>query len=193
MLCYIYYCNYIKVVPMKSRSASESVKTFDIIRQELTVKGFEPKLQTLDNVISLTVKNYFTVKIIAYQLVPPQCHRRNAAERAIRTFKETNVLMGQTLATSGNHNKYPADISSASAALRRRALPLTRGLQQNSFCSARMPSYRTRETRKAANLGSSPAAWIYTWSCHASLPVSKCIHLDKGQRTHRGYSRILSP
>jgi hypothetical protein len=25
---------------------------------------------------------------IAYQLVPPHCHRRNAAERAIRTFKE---------------------------------------------------------------------------------------------------------
>jgi hypothetical protein len=25
---------------------------------------------------------------IAYQLVPPHCHRRNAAEHAIRTFKE---------------------------------------------------------------------------------------------------------
>jgi hypothetical protein len=34
------------------------------------------------------LKNYFTVNDIAYQLVPPHCHRRNAAERAIRTFKE---------------------------------------------------------------------------------------------------------
>jgi hypothetical protein len=25
---------------------------------------------------------------MTYQLVPPYCHRRNAAERAIRTFKE---------------------------------------------------------------------------------------------------------
>jgi hypothetical protein len=34
------------------------------------------------------LKNFFTVDDIAYQLVPPHCHRRNAAERAIRTFKE---------------------------------------------------------------------------------------------------------
>jgi hypothetical protein len=42
-------------------------------------------------------------------------------------------------------------------------------------------------------LGPSRAAWIFTWSRHASLPVSKCIHFDNGQRKHRGYSRILSP
>jgi hypothetical protein len=88
MLCYIYYCNYIKVVPMKSRSASEWVKAYDSIHQELTVKGFKPKLQTLDNEASTALKNYFTANNIAYQLVPPRCHRRNAAERAIRTFKE---------------------------------------------------------------------------------------------------------
>jgi hypothetical protein len=34
---------------MKSRSASEWVKAYDHIHQELTVKGFKPKLQTLDN------------------------------------------------------------------------------------------------------------------------------------------------
>jgi hypothetical protein len=34
------------------------------------------------------LKNFFTVNDIAYQLVPPHCHRRNTAERAIRTFKE---------------------------------------------------------------------------------------------------------
>jgi hypothetical protein len=34
------------------------------------------------------LKNFFTVNDIAYQLVPPHCHRRNAAERAITTFKE---------------------------------------------------------------------------------------------------------
>jgi hypothetical protein len=34
------------------------------------------------------LKSFFTVNDIAYQLVPPHCHRRNAAERAIRTFKE---------------------------------------------------------------------------------------------------------
>jgi hypothetical protein len=56
-----------------------------------------------------------------------------------------------------------------------------------------MQNHSTRETRKAANLGSSRTTWILTWSSHASLSVSKCIHLDNGQRPHRGYSRILSP
>jgi hypothetical protein len=88
MVCYIYDCNYVKVVPMKSRSASEWVKEYDSINQELTVKGFKPKLQTLDNEASTALKNFFTVNDIAYQLVPPHCHRRNAAERAIMTFKE---------------------------------------------------------------------------------------------------------
>jgi hypothetical protein len=88
VLCYIYDCNYIKVVPMKSRSASEWVKAYDTVQQEFTVKGFKPKLQTLDNEASTALKSFFTVNKIAYQLVPPHCHRRNAAERAIRTFKE---------------------------------------------------------------------------------------------------------
>jgi hypothetical protein len=87
MLCYIYDCNYIKVVPMKSRSASEWVKAYDSIHQELTVEGFKPKLQTLDNEASTALKNLLTVNNIAYQLVLPHCHRRNAAEHAIRTFK----------------------------------------------------------------------------------------------------------
>jgi hypothetical protein len=34
------------------------------------------------------LKNFFTVNDIDYQLVLPHCHRRKAAERAIRTFKE---------------------------------------------------------------------------------------------------------
>jgi hypothetical protein len=46
MVCYVYDCNYVKVIPMKSRSASEWVKAYDTIHQELTVKGFKPKLQT---------------------------------------------------------------------------------------------------------------------------------------------------
>jgi hypothetical protein len=88
MVCYIYDCNYIKVILMKSRSASEWVKAYDSIHQELTVKGFKPKLQTFDNEASTTLKNFFTANDITYQLVPPHCHRHNAAERAIRTFKE---------------------------------------------------------------------------------------------------------
>jgi hypothetical protein len=74
MVCYIYDYNYVKVIPMKSRSASEWVKAYYSIHQELTIKGFKPKLQTLDNEASAALKNYFTVNDMAYQLVPPHCH-----------------------------------------------------------------------------------------------------------------------
>jgi hypothetical protein len=73
---------------MKSRSASEWVKAYDAIHQERTVKGFKPRLQTLDNEASTVLKNFFTTNDVEYQFVPPHCHRRNAAERAIPTFKE---------------------------------------------------------------------------------------------------------
>jgi hypothetical protein len=43
---------------MKSRSASEWVNVYDHIHQELTVKGFKPKLQTLDNEASAALKNF---------------------------------------------------------------------------------------------------------------------------------------
>jgi hypothetical protein len=100
MVCYIYDYNYVKVIPMKSRSASEWVKAYDSVHQEITVKGFKPKLQTLDNEASAALKNFFTANDIAYQLVPPHCHRRNAAERAIRTFKEHFVAGISSIAPS---------------------------------------------------------------------------------------------
>jgi hypothetical protein len=88
MVCYVYDCNYVKVTPMKYRSASEWVKAYDTIHQKITVKGFKPKLQTLDNEGSAALKNFSTANNVDYQLVPPHCHRRNAAERSIRNFKE---------------------------------------------------------------------------------------------------------
>jgi hypothetical protein len=60
MVCYVYDCNYVKVFSMKSRSASEWVKAYDHIHQELTVKGFKLRLQTLDDEASTALKNFFT-------------------------------------------------------------------------------------------------------------------------------------
>jgi hypothetical protein len=65
MVCYVYDCNYVKVVPMKSRSASEWVKAYDHIHQELTAKGFKTKLQTLDNEASAALKHFFTANDVS--------------------------------------------------------------------------------------------------------------------------------
>jgi hypothetical protein len=88
MICNSYDCNYVKAVPMKARSASKCLKSYEHIHQELTSRGFKPKLQTLDNEASSALKSFSTENDVEYQLVPPHCHRRNASERTIHTFKE---------------------------------------------------------------------------------------------------------
>jgi hypothetical protein len=43
---------------MKSKSASEWLEAFGGIFQELTSRGFKPKLQTMDNEASAALQNY---------------------------------------------------------------------------------------------------------------------------------------
>jgi hypothetical protein len=55
------------------------------------IKSSLSRVSSQDSKLSTTavaLKNFFTVNDIAYQLVPPHCHRRNNAERAIRTSRE---------------------------------------------------------------------------------------------------------
>ena len=56
--------------------------------QKLADRGHHVEIQILDNEVSAefkkTIKNDWGA---TYQLVPPNVHRRNIAERAIRTFK----------------------------------------------------------------------------------------------------------
>jgi hypothetical protein len=47
----------------------------------------KPQLQRLDNECSKSLKTFMHEQEIYCQLVPPGVHRRNAAERAIRTFQ----------------------------------------------------------------------------------------------------------
>jgi hypothetical protein len=73
---------------MKSRSAYKWLKAYGGLLQELTSRGFIPRLKTLENESSAALKSFSTANDVEYQLVPPHCHRRNAADSDIRTFKE---------------------------------------------------------------------------------------------------------
>jgi hypothetical protein len=73
---------------MKAKYASEWLKYYGDIHQELTARGFKPNIQTLERESSAALKRYFTENDVEFQLVPPHCQRRNVTERAIRTFKE---------------------------------------------------------------------------------------------------------
>jgi hypothetical protein len=60
IVVYSFDCNYIKPVAMKSKSASEWLKAFGEIFQELTSHGLKLKLQTMENEESSSLKRCFT-------------------------------------------------------------------------------------------------------------------------------------
>jgi len=84
---YDYDSNLIMAEPMKSRRAQDIVDAYKTVHTKLCRAGLHPKLARLDNECSAALKTFLIDEKIDYQLVPPGTHRRNAAERAIRTFK----------------------------------------------------------------------------------------------------------
>jgi hypothetical protein len=54
----------------------------------MTSRGLKPTLMTLENEASKLLKDYLHDEDINFQLVLPYGHRRNAAERAIHSFKD---------------------------------------------------------------------------------------------------------
>ena len=87
LVAYNFNSNSIHVCPLKSRNDSDTIKAYEEIYSMLTQRGLKPQLHWLDNEASKALKNFITKEHTEYQLTPPHIHRRNAAERAIRTFK----------------------------------------------------------------------------------------------------------
>ena len=64
------------------------VAAYQILVDRLKSAEFEPKMHILDNEISAGYKEAIRKSGMKYQLVPPNDHRRNAAEKAIQVFKD---------------------------------------------------------------------------------------------------------
>ena len=73
---------------MPTRTDATMVTAFQEVITVLKARGYSPALNVMDNECSKTVEQYIRSNNIAIQLVPPDNHRVNAAERAIATFKE---------------------------------------------------------------------------------------------------------
>jgi hypothetical protein len=72
---------------MKSRGEPYMIRAYNKLIQELVDRGFKPRLQRLDTECSNSLRSLLTRHDIQFQLAPHHMHRRNAAERAIQTFK----------------------------------------------------------------------------------------------------------
>ena len=55
---------------------------------KLKTNGYAPDLHLLENECSNDMKSAFTKQNVSFQRVPPHIHQRNAAERAIQTWKK---------------------------------------------------------------------------------------------------------
>ena len=87
LIVYDYDSNYIHAEPMKSKTAKEILQAYQRAHKKLVEAGLHPRLHRLDNEASAILKQFMHDEQEDYQLVPPGIHRRNAAERAIRTYK----------------------------------------------------------------------------------------------------------
>ena len=87
LVLYYYDSNTILTKSLKTRQCPEILKAYAKIIQYLQGCGFHPRVHWLDNKASNAMKTYDQANQIEYQLVLPHMHRRNAAERAIRTCK----------------------------------------------------------------------------------------------------------
>ena len=86
-ILYEYNSNAILSKPLKTRQALEINTTWSETHIQLCHNGIAPKLHVLDNEYSLDMNKAFKKYDVAFQLVPPHVHRRNAADCAIQTWK----------------------------------------------------------------------------------------------------------
>jgi hypothetical protein len=102
LVLYDYDSNAILTEPMRNRSDTEHLRAYNKLHQYLLDRVFCPLLQKMDNEASTALKRTIREKGIDFQLVPPHMHRRNAAERAIQTFKNHFVAI-----LSGTNKNFP--------------------------------------------------------------------------------------
>ena len=87
LIAYHYDSNAIIGTAVKNRQAATLTTAWRGLHNIFAHAGLAPKTWVLDNETSQTLQLAMTKKKTKFQLVPPNNHRANAAERAIQTFK----------------------------------------------------------------------------------------------------------
>ena len=87
VIFYVYDANFIASVPIKNRTKEELLRAYQITYNYLTARGFKPRLHKMDNETSHDVEAFVASQNTNLQYTPPDMHRTNSAERAIRTWK----------------------------------------------------------------------------------------------------------
>ena len=93
VVMYDFDSNAVVFEPIKTRQSKEILNAFRKCEQKIANNGIIPKMYILNNEASGELKNSLLKNKQQYELVPSNIHRCNAAEKAIRTFKN-HLLSG---------------------------------------------------------------------------------------------------
>jgi hypothetical protein len=116
---------------MKGKSKESMLQAYTKVYKRIQAAGLHVDLQFLDNECSQVVSNFLTSQGATKQLVPPNNHRSNAAERAIQTAK-CHLISGLCTAPSN----FPLPIWDKLIPQAELTLNLLRGSRMNPKLSA---------------------------------------------------------
>ena len=102
MVAYAYKPNAILAEPLKNRTGTSILEALERVYNRLVLVRLKPTLHILDNKVSSNFKKFLSTQDVEFQLVPPHTHQKNAAERAIQTFKNHFVA-----SLCSVHSKFP--------------------------------------------------------------------------------------
>jgi hypothetical protein len=88
---YHYEANAILATPVAGLDDKSIFKAYKMQFDNLTSKGYKPKINIMDNQATKHIKAFLTEQKCQLQLIEPHNHRLNAAERAIQTFKDAFI------------------------------------------------------------------------------------------------------
>jgi hypothetical protein len=87
VIFYIYDANFVKSVPIKSRSQEELLRAYRLVYAYLTAQGFKPQLHKMDNETSHNIETFIRKENTCLQNTPPYIHCTNLAEQEICSWK----------------------------------------------------------------------------------------------------------
>ena len=96
--------NAILIRPFATKKDAHRIAAYTDIYTRLATTHQPPALHIMDNEASAAFQHAIAANNCKLQLVPPHVHRRNAAERAIRTFKDHFLAI-----LAGTDPTFPAD------------------------------------------------------------------------------------
>ena len=87
LIIYDWITNAILAEPVRALKDETVIEAFQTKFEYLKARGFKPVFNIINNVVSKAINTCINSKEIAIQMVEPNNHRANVAERAIQTWK----------------------------------------------------------------------------------------------------------